>query len=233
MPRSSHMKKHIRILSFVSLVLLAVPLFSTAQQAEPTFFVTWRAQSYVPAGFNGKILPAANSPITASFELVQNGKLVNLSRETILWYLDRKLIQSGVGLQTISFLASDAPGTQHELRARINNFQDKSIIVLKTVRIPVAQSEAVIRAPFYQNAFSGGNARVTALPYFFNVQNQSELDFSWEVSGQRPVPGGSPEILDVNSGNLVPGQILDIRLDVSKPGSLFETATKIITLMFQ
>lgn len=227
------MKQHIRVLSFAFLALLAFPLLSSAQQTEPTFFITWRAQSYVPAGFGGKILPAPSSPVTASFELVQNGKLVNISQETILWYLDRKLIQSGKGLQTISFFTSDVPGFQHGLRARINNFQDKGIIVVKTIQIPVAQSEAVIAAPFHQNTFSGGSARVTALPYFFSVQNKSELTFIWEVNGQRPVSGENPDVLDINTGSIPPGQVLNIKLDTSKPGSLFETATKMISLIFQ
>src|SRR3989344_5475428 len=70
---------------FAVVFLAASFLLSSAQQSQPQFFITWRAQNYAPANYSGKILPAANSPVTASFEILNplTGKFVDLSTAII------------------------------------------------------------------------------------------------------------------------------------------------------
>lgn len=74
--------------SFNSSAQITLPLGDETQQqpqTQPQFFITWKAKSYAPPTFSGKILPAANSPITASFEILDplTGKFVDLSQMII------------------------------------------------------------------------------------------------------------------------------------------------------
>ena len=111
----------------IFLVLLPVIIFAVvfggtiahAQSATPQMVVTWQAYgSYVPPAYGGKALPNQESRLTASLELLSNGKLVDLSGQTIYWYLDDTLIDSGVGHQYIVF--SPLAQRRHFLRLRQN-----------------------------------------------------------------------------------------------------------------
>ena len=105
----------------LSLLLLLLPPGTGAQgEPAPEFLMTWRADSYVPAYYTGKALPAPGSNIIASFELIQNGAPLDISNETVYWYMNRKPIREGLGLKTISLRAPETPGGMFELRARFS-----------------------------------------------------------------------------------------------------------------
>src|SRR3989344_1635798 len=74
-----------------------------AQTRPPELLMTWRANTYAPADFSGKILPIANSHITASFELVDRGKAVDVSRETVYWYVNDDLVSNKPGMEQVAF----------------------------------------------------------------------------------------------------------------------------------
>ena len=46
--------------------------------ASPQFLVSWQVENYAPAWYQGKIFPVKDTPIVVSFELIENGRLVNL-----------------------------------------------------------------------------------------------------------------------------------------------------------
>src|ERR1700722_2024154 len=71
---------------------------------QPQFLITWSASdSYAPQGYDGKILPNQESPITASLVVIANGKPANLSGQTISWYQSDAFLGGGVGAQSITF----------------------------------------------------------------------------------------------------------------------------------
>ena len=93
------------------LVLAAVALlaggasFVHAQSANngPQFLITWRAtNSEVPSFYTGKIMPSYDSQIIAELALVSNGKVQDLSDQTIYWYLNDTLVGSGPTVESLA-----------------------------------------------------------------------------------------------------------------------------------
>ncbi len=72
----------IKIIGAAILFLILTGFFLAGAQAQttgPQLMVTWKARTYAPPGFDGKIMPTANSAITASVELIDGGKIIDLS----------------------------------------------------------------------------------------------------------------------------------------------------------
>lgn len=86
--------------SFLFLVF-SFPLLAFGQTA-PEFLVSWRASNYVPADYQGKILPSKNSAVEIGFDVIDKNKIADLSRHNINWFLGDNLIRSGVGLKKIA-----------------------------------------------------------------------------------------------------------------------------------
>ena len=209
---------------------------ATAQQSAPALsrvegpklLITWRAESYVPPWFAGKALPTANSGLTASVELMDSGRAVNVSGQKIYWYVNSEPIGSGVGLQRITFAAHGVAGNTLDLRAEIPSYQ----FVLKTVEIPTVDPEAVIEAPYANRGFSSLSPNFSGWPFFFNVKRASDLATSWLVNGASAQSAEDPGHLTVNlNQDAPPGANLNIALTISAPGNLASIATKMVNLM--
>ncbi len=167
-----------------------------AQQATPQFLFTWSASnSYVPPSYKGKVLPEQQSKITASFELVSGGKIVNIENQPVYWYLDDTLIGGGAGMQQITFSPFGMAPEMETLKAELPNYPGGYLIHQAT--IPVINPAAVIEAPYPNGQFSGTSATVTALPYFFSVP-ANDLSFTWSVNGQSGSNAENPDVLDIN-----------------------------------
>ncbi len=211
-----------------SLIWLRHP---NAQTSQPRFLITWKTNSFAPAGFNGKTLPTANSIITASFELIDGGKPADLSRQTIYWYLNDNLLQSDSGIQNVLFLAPDIAGGALDLRIQLPNYRGNTL--LKTIEIPVARPEAVIEAPFPNGEFYNSSIHLKARPYFFNAERSQGLTFSWKVNGDSPQSSEEPEVLNVVLNKDAPnGALVTIDLAIQNPANIFEGALGSINLTF-
>src|SRR3989338_5844802 len=100
---SSHRRK--KLFSLFGLFVLAALIFanaSFAQTSSPRVLLTWQAKNYVPAGYLGKALPSPSSIVTASVEIIDQGKIADLSKNNVYWYLNGSLVGSGVGKKTVS-----------------------------------------------------------------------------------------------------------------------------------
>ncbi len=221
---------------FIVLILLAGGIFflnflwSAAQTSGSQFLITWRAESYAPPDFNGKILPAANSLITAALELIQNGKIIDLSGQTIYWYANNEVMSGSVGVQRISFLAPKTAGGAVTLRVSVPDYGGG---LFQTIDIPVARPEAVIASPFPDGRVSSRSITLAAYPYFFNIQDPRALAFSWNVNGEVPENSGDPQTLHISLGPTVSdGTTISVRLGIQNPASVFEGAQKNVNLVF-
>ncbi len=216
------------LISLVALFLFVAP--TKAQQAEPQLVITWHANTYIPSWFKGKALPTANSSITASLELSDRGKLVNLSQYTIYWYADDQLISGGQGLQKITFRAPSVSDNIVDLRAEVPAYTSG---VLKTIAIPVVGPEATIESPFPNGEFHSTPIELRGWPFFFNVKKSSSLNFSWAVNGKSSENLESPEVLTASLNADAPsGSSVSVGLTVSVPGSISDIATKNVNLVF-
>lgn len=170
---------------------------STATASSPTFLITWKTTgSYIPSFYIGKALPTYGSQITASLELVSpQGKILDLSGQTIYWYVNDTLVGGGPGVQSVTFPpVGDAPNTMN-LRVTLPNYNGSYLI--HAVNVPMVMPEAVIYAPYPNGQFAQNPVGVQALPYFFNIADPSGLSYSWSVNGQPGQNTENPEVADI------------------------------------
>jgi hypothetical protein len=226
-------KRQFKILSLaLSFLVLGFLLLTspraTAQVLEPFIFLTWRADSYAPADFRGKVLPTAYTKISAGVEVISNGKTADLARATVNWYLNDNLIAAGPGLRQITFNAPEFENTVYDLRAEILGVGDDFLV--KTVEIPVVRPEVVIEAPFPDKKFSSGQIVLAAKPYFWN--SVADLIYNWKVNGQETADASGVLRVNLNSG-VAPGYGVRAEVAAHDPTYLLESKAKSVVLTFE
>jgi hypothetical protein len=242
------MAKHTKTAVWLLAILLLVIFFfgtgltskSRAQTPEPKFLVTWRARSYVPSQYKGKTLPTLGSQITVAFDAINQGKVVDLSKRTIKWYLGENILGSGKGMQTITVLAPfDNYGTM-SLTIELSSCTDYDCknkllpdsMIIKSLDIPIVEPEAVIEAPFPGGVFSSYLPQVKGIPYFFNISSPSQLTFTWNVNGETPQNAEDPSNLTISlNQDVQPGSTVDVGLTLRNPNNVLTFAEAESTLI--
>ena len=200
-----------------SFALFAYSFSPSFAQTTPEFLVSWRAINYVPADYLGKILPSKSSRVEAGFDLIDNKKLIDLSKINVSWYLNGQLLNSGTGLKTATInINSDLAQT---IRITVSSYKGADID--QTFLLPVVKPEIVINTKLINTDNAGNRMRLTpknhlfeARPFFFNVNNLRELGFRWRVN-DKLIEGisGTPEFLSLNLES--PGSPTETELTVS------------------
>lgn len=216
--------------------LTSLPTTSpSTQNPNFEFLVSWRAINFVPSDYQGKIIPSKNSIIEISFDLLDNGKFVDVSKQQINWNIDRDSFKSGVGLKSI-ITTFDKVSTKL-VEIELPNYSDKiyaGAYLNKFVNIPAVSPEVVINAPYPNKTISVKQNAFQAVPYFFGISNLSQLSFEWTVDGQKMDNDPSyPSILalDLTSqGSPESGANILIKVLAKNITDLFEFAAKTINL---
>ncbi len=175
----------VTIAGIFSLVVINGLFFPAFAFAASQFMVTWEADSYVPGWYSGKALPTRNSLIRVAFELIDNGKPVNLSKSIVRWYVNDELVRNeahGLGITAYQFKTSDYPGNETEVRISIPNYKGSSVD--KILRIPVAHPEVIIQGGRMDGTLGRGETMFRGFPFFFNIRNLSNLRFAWTAANQ-------------------------------------------------
>ncbi len=207
-------------LSIFTGAILAFSLFprANAQTASPQMVVTWKAYgSYIPPEYGDKALPNQESRLTASLDLLVDGYPVNLSGQTIYWYLNDNLIDSGVGDQSIIFpTLGTAPGFL-TLKAELPSYNGN--ILVHEIQIPFITPKAVIEAPHPSGQFSGNPIVLQGTPYFFYISNPGSLAYSWAVNGQTATAAENPQTLQMSiDPSTQSGATFTVTLSITNPG---------------
>jgi hypothetical protein len=214
-------------------VLLAVLLFAakTAQgDTSGTPLLTWRAVSFTPSFYAGRALPISGTKIIAAVDMIDGGKPVSLSNQTIYWYLNDQFISGGVGLTRFAFTIPEGVLANIQVRAALPNYQDG---IAKTVVIPVTVPQAVIESPVTDRKIRTQSFSLKAWPYFFNVKSTADLNFKWLFDGQEPVAGQTPDRLDVSvAPGTAKGTVLPVSLRIVNPATSFEFGNKEASFTF-
>lgn len=200
----------------------------------PTFLITWKASnSYIPSFYQGKALPSYSSNITASLELISNGKILNISGQTIYWYLNNTLIGGGTGVQQVTFIPFGAPPNSEALSVRLPQFNGH--FIAHEIALPFSDPVAVIYAPYSNNTFSTNPITLNALPYFFNTPSAANLSYSWTVNRQMGTNTENPQEAQITLPQGTPsGTNLDISITIENPvGSTVATADQTLTYQSQ
>ena len=208
------------------------PFAQTVPASGPNIMLTWKSSSYVPPAFLGKDMPTTNSLITASAELIDNGKAIDVSRQNIYWYQDNNFLDGGIGKQRISFRVPDTGGGTISLRVEFPEYSKGG--QLKTIDIPIVKPEIVIESPFPGGKFSSSPLTLIGQPYFFNVSSLSQLGFSWSVNGQSPQGAENPQALNIKFSQLPSQAQMAISLLAQNTDKRyeFETASKNLILTY-
>lgn len=194
-------------------------------QTEPEFLVSWRVLNYVPADYQGKIFPSQNSQIEIGFDLLENGKIIDLSKNIISWFVDGNSAQSANGLKTIRF---NTGGADQTIRITILNYKGADLD--KVIIVPVNKPEVVIDARIPQSEIKLGQYNLEARPFFFNVLNASNLLFKWTNNNQ-PIAGNPKTInLDLKSSGVPTETKINISLSVVNSFNQLEFVNQQINL---
>jgi hypothetical protein len=216
------MKSGSKILFFTAVILLGICsslIPKVNAQTAPQMVVTWQAYgSYVPPQYADKALPNQESKLTASLALLVNGKFVDLSQQTIYWYLNDTLIDSGVGDKYIVFPTFGTAPAFLTLEAELPSYNGN--LLMHDVQIPLISPKAVIEAPHPTAQLSGNPITLQGTPYFFYVSDPSSLSYSWSVNGQTSAAAENPQTLQVNlDPSTQSGASLGISLTITDPNN--------------
>jgi len=205
----------------------------TATAASPTFLVTWGTTgSYIPSFYIGKALPTYGSQITASLELISpQGKVLDLSGQTIYWYVNDVLVGGGTNVQSATFPpVGDAPNAI-DLRITLPNYNGAYLV--HAITIPMVLPQAVLYAPYPNGQFSQNPATVTALPYFFNTSSTSNLSYAWSVNGTNGSNAENPQQAEITlPQGTQSGTALAVSLSITNPNDS-TTATADANLTYE
>lgn len=220
------------LLISISIFLFSSFLFPLSSfSASPQFLTSWQAQSYTPLWYQGKVFPTRGSVMEINFELINNNKIVNLSKNIVRWYINDKLVKNeknGLGIKSLKFINNNPPGSEIEVKIVVLDYGAEPLY--KIVRIPVSQPEAVIDAPFAERKINKGKNLFRAYPFFFNVKDLNTLFFQWQANEQTAEPGANPRELNLDVDQQTPTGIkINIKTLIQNISDQFESASKNIT----
>ena len=229
------LKLKISVLIFSTFYFLLSAFYLVHAQTPPQFMVSWQANSYAPSWYSGKILPTRGSLIKISFELVDNGKIADLSKKKVRWYVNDKLVQNeskGLGLKFYSFIADDYPGQETEIRITIVDYKDE--ILDKIVRIPIVSAEAAIDSPYPNAEINTEKNSFLVYPFFFNIRDLNNISFEWLVDNQPAESGENSQSLELNIESAAPsGFEIDIKATIRNLLDEMEFASENIKLVIK
>ena len=228
-----------KILTFLFVVLVFIFLFFNFANAQssPQFLVSWQTKTYAPSWYQGKIFPTKDTFVEINFELIENGKIADLSKEKVRWYINDDLAANeekrGLGLKSLKFMMPDYPGRETEIRIEIFHYKGGEVIY-KIFKIPSINSEAVIDSPYPNNKISVGLSTFKIYPFFFNAKSLSDLGVEWSAMGQKSDAGGNPWQLNLNIDQKTPKNTeIDISVSVKNLLKELEFASRSVKLFIQ
>ena len=130
--------------------------------------ITWRAlNSYAPPGYTGKVFPNRQWQVEASLQVITNGKLTDISAQTIYWYQNDNLLGGGVGVRHTPFRPyGEAPGTM-TLKIELPDYP--SGVLIHQINIPIVGPS---RLDVTVSAVTFGRPGDSAAIHIFSLQLQ-------------------------------------------------------------
>lgn len=150
-----------------------------AQQNEA--ILSWQANNFYPSNYQGKAMATDGTGVTVSLAITNsNGQVINPSNADLRWYLDSRLVNSGVGLTNININTRGSSG-EHQIRVEgVLNGQP----INGGVTIPKRSPSLAIESRYPYNTSWGEPLVFRSIPYFFNVSSLSDINFSWQINNR-------------------------------------------------
>lgn len=210
--------------------------FASAQTL-PQFLVSWQAQNYAPSWYQGKLLPINGTPVEIKFELIESGKLADLSKIKVRWYVNDGLVkneENGLGIKSLKFNIPDYGGNETEVRISLPEYKNYPPLDY-IMRIPVKNPEVVINNRYPKSEINKKNISFEALPFFFNINSLNNLSFNWSAAGQESENyTENPWLFKLNVDSQAPsGFIVSLRVSVQNLLNQMEFASKDLRLVIK
>lgn len=228
-------KLRITLLSVIFIVCFLSPVFVGAQTSSQQFLTSWQvSNSYAPSWYRGKVFPTTGSRVSVKFDFIDNGKVADLSKNKIRWYINDNLVineVNGLGIKNYSFIDNDYVGSDTEVRISIPDYKTGSLNYVLT--IPVVNPEIIIKAPYGGKKISVGKAIFEAIPFFFKISNQNRLNFRWTANNQS-TGDSSSQFLNLNiDPATTKGSMFDIAVFAKNISNELEQASKNMQMIIQ
>lgn len=204
-----HTVKKIVYTCIVAIVMIfGSGLFLSSAHAATEFMTSWQSQTFVPAWYEGKAFPTYQSPINIGFEIVEDGKMVDLSKTAVRWYVDGKLFRNetnGLGIKQVIVFNRKYGGDISSIKISIPDYKGR--VLEEILDIPIKRPEVVIDVPYFQKKVEKGTNTLYAWPFFFNATNAGGLSLRWIVDGNELQTGNAntPELLYTVGNDITPG----------------------------
>lgn len=171
----------------VSLILLWLAWCAPVSYAAPEPFLTWQAESYAPSDFSGKIFPSRGTAVTVGLAALDDGSAIDFSKDTVRWYLNNVRISEGRGVVRLTYTAAGTGNGRDTVRVEVVDGHPIEASIL----IPVVSPKLVLQIS------DTPPQSIRAVPFFFNVDDLSELVFTWNLSvNARPSDEANMRYLD-------------------------------------
>lgn len=195
------LKINIYILIAGCLLIVSQAAFVHNASARENFDLIWEAKTYTPSFYEGKPLATQGSEIDINVISLNN----ELQKKTYIynWYIATEYQgyrfqkeKSGLGKQNFSFKTKIRAGNKDIINLEIIDSDNENMVYTASLEIPISNPEIKI----YKNDDAKNNLytkqnKITvslnyneeiiyyfkALPFFFLVEKQSQLDYAWEM----------------------------------------------------
>lgn len=171
-------------LLFIGIAMLCFGFGFLHTNAATEFMTNWEAKTYTPEWYTGKAFPTFQSFITVGFELIENGKIADLSKTGVRWYVDDVLYKNeinGLGIKNFTIYNQKYGGDTTSIKIVIPSY--KGAVLEKTIAIPVKNPEVVIDAPFFEKRATRQAHDLFAWPFYFNAASKDLLNIEWRAEG--------------------------------------------------
>lgn len=242
------MQARIAVIVIVLLALAAGiarvhPVRAQSAKDRPAFLVSWKAQSYVPSWYAGKVLPARGSPVRARFDVItKNGVKLDLSESRIRWYINNKLVVNenmGLGIKSINFDIRDFAGRTTEVRVDVLDLEkyglDQFSPLTHIFYIPVARPYVGIESSLTDTLVSPGEqVSFKAHPFFYDASLLNEIQVEWSGEGGAIRVEENPWEMTLSiDPRTPPGFFVSVRASTQSSGGNSNFASNNITLTVQ
>jgi hypothetical protein len=171
------------VAAFLSATFAVASLDTAQGQSPERFFITWEAVATAPPWYQGRVLPPPGGRVAVTLAGTDGGgKILDLSRYRIVWYLEGRFLAGGAGLVSMNITLLGSSGDQ-SVRAAI--YDGDTVVGEVSATVPTEKPKvAVVIESVLEDP---PTLLLRALPFFFNTTSPEELNFSWHLFA-----GGSP-----------------------------------------
>jgi len=184
-------KKLLLIIFLFGLIFVAKDLVLAAEKAPQSFlYLTWESDGMAPLTYKAKAMPAEFAMIKVSVQplIYSKGSYLNSDNWNYQWFVNEELINQGVGLKEVRFIAKDYTRADYEVTVRVfSTVSETPFIKTATINLvkPLVYLKPVNEKSIALNSYNTSEnlVELEAVPFFFGSYGLNQLHYSWAVNG--------------------------------------------------